>query len=144
MNLVDRISNLPVDILHHILSFLPTKISAQTSVLSKRWRPLWAHVPILDFNVNDFEAETFSRAVCWAMLLHEERNLATFRLRWRSDQDVAYDLNMWINMATKRNVQNLALFINQDMTLPLGIFKSQSFVDLTLHSCTGIPYPDKT
>ncbi|KAM1175497.1 hypothetical protein ACFX15_027399 [Malus domestica] len=33
----DRISGLPADIQHHILSFLPIKFVARTSVLSRRW-----------------------------------------------------------------------------------------------------------
>ncbi|KAL2496888.1 putative F-box/FBD/LRR-repeat protein [Forsythia ovata] len=45
----DRISDLPNDVLHHILFFLPIKSIAQTSVLSKRWRNLWYSFPDLDF-----------------------------------------------------------------------------------------------
>ena len=46
----DRISNLPDGILHHILSFLPVKSIAQTSVLSTRWNYNWATLPCLDFS----------------------------------------------------------------------------------------------
>jgi len=56
---VDRISNMPDSILCHILSFHPTKFAATTSVLSKRWKPVWLSVPTLDFdqeNFNDFES----------------------------------------------------------------------------------------
>ncbi|EPS66956.1 hypothetical protein M569_07821 [Genlisea aurea] len=45
----DRISALPNDILHQILSCLPIKSIAQTSLLSKRWRSLWHTFPDLDF-----------------------------------------------------------------------------------------------
>ncbi|KAL6186435.1 hypothetical protein ACLB2K_042555 [Fragaria x ananassa] len=40
--LVDRISELPADILVSILSLLALKEAAATSILSSRWRYLWA------------------------------------------------------------------------------------------------------
>lgn len=51
--LIDRISDLPDDIIHQILLLLPIKCVAQMSVLSKRWKFLWTSFPDLDFTTLD-------------------------------------------------------------------------------------------
>ncbi|XP_078161520.1 FBD-associated F-box protein At4g13985-like [Carex rostrata] len=54
-DMVDRISRLPDDVLNHILSSLTTKEVVQTCILSKRWRNNWAFVPVLNFQLDDFD-----------------------------------------------------------------------------------------
>ncbi|XP_078150260.1 F-box/FBD/LRR-repeat protein At1g16930-like [Carex rostrata] len=51
---VDRIGNLPDEVLTYILSFLGTKEAVQTCILSKRWKNTWASVPVLDIKQKDF------------------------------------------------------------------------------------------
>lgn len=46
---IDHVSDLPDDVLHHILGFLPLEMIARMSLLSKRWARIWQSFPDLDF-----------------------------------------------------------------------------------------------
>ncbi|CAL5024026.1 unnamed protein product [Urochloa decumbens] len=48
----DRISDLPTHLLHDILTRLPggTAAAARTSTLSRRWRRVWTHLPVLSLD----------------------------------------------------------------------------------------------
>ena len=48
---LDLISTLPDEMLHIIITLVPTKSIVRTTVLSKRWRHLWCSVP-LDLTVD--------------------------------------------------------------------------------------------
>ncbi|XP_019161838.1 PREDICTED: F-box/FBD/LRR-repeat protein At1g13570-like isoform X1 [Ipomoea nil] len=50
----DRISKLPVEILDHILGFLPIKDAAKTAVLSSIWRDVWSNLTQLNFDRHFF------------------------------------------------------------------------------------------
>ncbi|RLM66328.1 hypothetical protein C2845_PM16G08360 [Panicum miliaceum] len=50
----DRLSALPDDLLHHVLSLVLAQQDVQTTVLSKRWPGLWCSVPGIDLDINDF------------------------------------------------------------------------------------------
>lgn len=54
MDRVDRINALPEPLLFHILSFLCTKEAARTSVLSRRWRYLFASIPDIDLEIDNY------------------------------------------------------------------------------------------
>ncbi|XP_063940143.1 uncharacterized protein LOC108200929 isoform X3 [Daucus carota subsp. sativus] len=46
----DRLSSLPDELIHQILSFLGTRQAVQTSILSKRWKRMWTGLPVLSFD----------------------------------------------------------------------------------------------
>jgi hypothetical protein len=50
---LDRLSILPDALLHDIVSRLPIKEAARTSVLSRRWRPLWRATPFVSLGRSD-------------------------------------------------------------------------------------------
>ncbi|CAN1770570.1 F-box/FBD/LRR-repeat protein At1g16930 [Linum perenne] len=76
---VDRLSNLPDSVLHHILSFLSTKSAVQTTVLSRRWRCVWKHVSVIDIRGDSFkynQYESFNRFVDMVLSLRYPLSLS--------------------------------------------------------------------
>ncbi|GJN12812.1 hypothetical protein PR202_ga31126 [Eleusine coracana subsp. coracana] len=51
---VDRLSSLPDEILHHVLSHTQAKEAAASSVLSRRWRTLWLQAGVLNLDTRRF------------------------------------------------------------------------------------------
>ncbi|KAK6134284.1 hypothetical protein DH2020_031974 [Rehmannia glutinosa] len=129
---VDRLSGLPDAVICQILSFLPTKLSVATSILAKRWRFLWTHVPNLDF---DGENHNIINRV---IMLHKVQSLTTFRLRY-TDNCEDYEFETWITIAIARNVQNLDIRLDYQSMLPRCLFTCKTLVNLTLHNCVCIP-----
>ncbi|XP_057440063.1 FBD-associated F-box protein At5g38590-like [Lotus japonicus] len=123
--MVDRISDLPDEVLCDILSFLPTQEAVKTSVLSKRWRHLWTSVPALDFDdqtcLKDVPISYFERIVHTTILARDvHQPITSFRLKYdassydykRSDYNRSNaDLNVWVNTATRCGIQNLDIEI---------------------------------
>ncbi|CAN0879629.1 F-box/LRR-repeat protein At5g02910 [Linum grandiflorum] len=54
---IDRPSDLPDTLLHHILSFVNTKSLIRTSILCRRWTYVWKDVHVLNFIGNAGEIE---------------------------------------------------------------------------------------
>jgi len=107
----DRISFLHDSIISHILSFLPTKDSAATTILSKRWKPLWLSVLDLDFESQSFkDFETFSHVVSSVMLTREVTiPIRSFRFKCCSRLYDINDINRFLNAALERRIENLEL-----------------------------------
>lgn len=69
---VDRLSCLPDDIVHHILSFLDAKCAVQTSILSKIWRYRWTHVRSLNLECVSNKITNFKNFVLENVLPHRK------------------------------------------------------------------------
>ncbi|KAM7515371.1 hypothetical protein LguiA_004954 [Lonicera macranthoides] len=135
----DRLSKLPEVIITQILSFLSTRESVRTSILSTRWKYIWSSVPALDLMYSDFESKAYSRDVNF-----QKRNVidnflnVVDRLLTGHSQHVldkvqidgsssgTHDgarINAWICAAIKRNVHKLHL-LGLDSTKPHELHQS--------------------
>ncbi|GFP90265.1 putative fbd-associated F-box protein at5g56440 [Phtheirospermum japonicum] len=128
---IDRLSALPDDVLVHILSFLPTQLSVSTSVLGKRWRCVWAHVPNLDLNSDD---EIINKV----MLLHKRQNINNFCLS-HFDDCSDFQFEAWIATLIDRSVRKLDICLDCQVKLPRCLFNCKTLVDLSLAWCGDIP-----
>ncbi|KAL3833052.1 hypothetical protein ACJIZ3_007788 [Penstemon smallii] len=96
--IVDRLSPLPDDILHRILSFLDFLDVARTCVLSKRWRDVWMSVPCLNFDMNEWDF------IKWALLLRDGSEIRRIHITF----DEIEQLNWLLRFAASKKVQELS------------------------------------
>ncbi|XP_072151490.1 MEIOTIC F-BOX protein MOF [Setaria viridis] len=125
----DRLSSLPDDLLHAIMSFLPVRQAVQTCVLSRRWEHLWCSMPCLnidqlEFNstasgarggsqFEEFEPEFISTAsgarggsqfeefVNNLLMFHSASSLDMFRFRFTCGYQLFKVVERWIRRAMK-------------------------------------------
>ncbi|EOA18249.1 hypothetical protein CARUB_v10006741mg, partial [Capsella rubella] len=111
---MDLISDLPEEILCHILSFLTTKEVALTSVLSKRWRGLIALVPNLDIVHYDFR-KSFMDFVDRVLALQGNSPIKRFYLGLGGTGCIDLDrVDSWIQNVMLRGVSEIVLSIFDD------------------------------
>ncbi|XP_058785260.1 F-box/FBD/LRR-repeat protein At3g52680-like [Vicia villosa] len=121
----DRLSNLPDSILSHILSFLPTKLAARTSILSKIWKSIWLSLTTLDFTIG-----ITPNHVIHSIILSRDIKLPILSFRLTCDKPEDEDLDSVIKIAIQRRVETLELNM---LSYPLEMkFFSNFFTSNTL------------
>ncbi|KAM7504152.1 hypothetical protein LguiB_003056 [Lonicera macranthoides] len=148
----DKISNLPDCILHHILSFLPTKDAVGTCILSTRWKYLWTSVPNIDFDDEllyssgldgwPLEAGCFMNFVERVLLLRDSSTMKKFRLSCRVCFSAAR-VHAWVSAAIMHNVQelDLCLFVDNSFILPRCMFDTKSLTVLKIQLTCVLELP---
>ncbi|KEH22172.1 F-box/RNI superfamily protein, putative [Medicago truncatula] len=124
---VAGISALPDSVICHILSFLPTKQSAATSILSKRWNPLWHSVFTLNFDDQSFTDFHAFRLFVYSVMLIRDPTLPIrlFHLKCGTSPGCyPHDINRFVPVAVKKGIENLILDFtgaSHDFLIRLGL-----------------------
>lgn len=122
-----HVGDLPDEILHRILYFLPLSDMMRSFVLSKRWRELWKSMTALRITdpARPDSAADFNHLVSSLLLFHDRATLLKFKLytyyhpdmRSREFKDTEVDryLDMWIRYSLLCKLQVLEVV---GMSLP--------------------------
>ncbi|XP_074282002.1 FBD-associated F-box protein At5g56380-like [Silene latifolia] len=154
---VDRISELPEFILHHILSILDTKEAGRVIVLSKRWHYAWSSIPVLDFRPlylkefrdrpYDYDDDTVERFVGFIDKTLERYFMRKYRITkmylelCKVDEKLKPLVDKWIMIAVQNQIQRLEIQINDlenKYKLPEILFCAKS---LNYLKCEGAALP---
>lgn len=151
----DRLSELPDEVLHHILSSSPLspRDPLRLSELSKRWRHLWRSTPFLhltdgDFLLGECSQGSFTRFVDTLLSLRDTSDLLSFRLSWCMDlhPEGHHHLSAWLRYAVGHNSKVISLhFYEQmmDVVVPECVFTCQRLEELKIvfskHTKVALP-----
>ncbi|ESQ56155.1 hypothetical protein EUTSA_v10027284mg [Eutrema salsugineum] len=109
---MDRINNLPDDLLLKIVSSLPTKNIAATMLLSKRWMIVWKMLPRLDFDdgheLELSKYERFIKFVDRSLVLNRAPVLEALKFVLGPCSSPK-DLATWIRIGMARHVRELEI-----------------------------------
>ncbi|KAL3504395.1 hypothetical protein ACH5RR_034236 [Cinchona calisaya] len=136
----DHISQLPHEILVHIVSFLTFKEAVRTSVLSKHWTDLWTYSAQLDFcdfsaleriaeykGLRKRERRKFVKWVNKVLQSHKALALDEFRVHFDLKRSSREAIDEWLQFAFARKVQRLELDLSGHDNLGCQCPKSYAF-----------------
>ncbi|KAL6185846.1 hypothetical protein ACLB2K_041969 [Fragaria x ananassa] len=118
------LNDLPDEILLHILTFFQTLDAFQTSLISRKWRPLWSHLLFLRFSyehspLNDppFDnRDFFAEFVYRALILRPHHPIDLFSLSFIYHHRFSLHVDSWVrSVVTNLHARELHLdfFINR-------------------------------
>ncbi|MCL7047119.1 hypothetical protein MKW94_028258 [Papaver nudicaule] len=160
---IDRVSNLPDDVLVQILLLVPTEEALATGSLSKRWKSLSTLLPVLDldyyrfygrFNSGSWDdrKKRFLDFLEHVFSLYELKPLQKLRLAFDTDDydDFSTKVSRLVRLAMETNCLNIEFnfcrttsmwFPEYDemYVLPACVFPHQSVSQLKFTGCKFVP-----
>ncbi|CAI0458413.1 unnamed protein product [Linum tenue] len=147
---LDRISNVPANAIEQILTLLPIKDAARTSILSRNWRHHWRSIPQLVFdgsfaphpNTGPYlpDEKKVLVDIYEALLVHDGR-VTKFELSIPGFSEDCQQIYKLIPHLASKGVQELALrFSVGQIKLPSSLFTACHLTVLKLQHCSvGAP-----
>lgn len=144
----DRLSILPLDLIHHILSMMDMKFAVQTCVLSSRWKLIWTSLRHIKLSTSYFEhLGQFSRFTRHVIAhRNDQTGISSLELTFGGTLSQIL-IKVLLNYVISHNVHQLTICTSErDRKLPICIFESQSLKYLGLtnidEDCCIVPqYP---
>nr|XP_016465164.1 PREDICTED: F-box/LRR-repeat protein At3g58930-like [Nicotiana tabacum] len=146
---MDRISELPVHIIHDILRRIRKfglEEEARTCVLSKTWSSIWRMRPDVIISHYSHKSlsdnlENFVKFVDDSLRPYAELSLRIEKLSLElslEHPEMASHIDRWLNLAIKHNVRSLQLFptFNLNYSIPDAIYAAnKTLTELSLRRC---------
>ncbi|CAK8567774.1 unnamed protein product [Lathyrus sativus] len=128
----DRISDLPNSLLEHIVSFLPTKDAIATSVLSKRWKPIWRSQIIIYLDDSPFP-DTFSFHQFFnSFITMRDNTLPILSLHLKCRRRRLHYNYDFVYAAITEGIETLIIDLLQPTTLPSIVLSTKTLSVLKL------------
>jgi len=132
----DMLSELPDDVLLHIMHFMNTKTAVGTSLLSKRWNNVWKCLPTLCFSRSDFKTLASYYQFVHHVFSHRATSVPLHRLYFEACDIIARQI-FHLYTSLLHYVPHLRIFLYHQSTKKCNysipfIFSSPSLTSLTL------------
>ncbi|KAI5314895.1 hypothetical protein L3X38_044071 [Prunus dulcis] len=135
---LDRISNLPSEVIAKLLSHLSVREAVRTSVLSRKWRYRSAMLPHLVFDHQCVSTRAYKLVVNIVdhVLLGHIGPTHKFKLSHVGGV-ATWDIDLWILHLSRNSIKEFILEIRQgfNYTIPSCLFSSQDMIHLDLLGC---------
>lgn len=109
----DRLSSLPDDLIHRILSFLELKMVIAISILSSRHRFLWTSVPTLRLLGDQHNSAT---SISLSLMNYASPKIKKFLALFDHEYVTDHHIASWIRFAVNRGVEELELCLTFNNT----------------------------
>ncbi|TVU04614.1 hypothetical protein EJB05_47737, partial [Eragrostis curvula] len=148
---LDRISALPDDLLHVILSFLgDARDVTRMAVLSRRWRHVWVHAKNLTFGDGDLANSTvpchFAGFVDWALAKRGDVDMESLKIHFSGEGYASPEqVNEWLRYAARCVVRSVDFYLDvptdkqQAVELPSHGRATSILLSLSRHSRVQLP-----